>query len=153
MRNQFSACVAGVILTVGVLGVAFAQQGIQSSGTTAKQVTVKVERISGGSQGKKSVDVITLVADAGQTATSTEQSKDERGVPARQSCEVTAMPNSDGTVSLRLKYEVHRGSPEMTETCSTTITVKNGETKVIKAVARKVEGNNRETLLFVTTSL
>ncbi|MEZ0325069.1 MAG: hypothetical protein ACAH95_04125 [Fimbriimonas sp.] len=152
MRNQFSAGVAGVIFTIGILSVAFAQQGVPSSGASAKQVTVKVERISAGGKGKKSADVITLVADAGHTATSTEETKDERGVPAVQSCEVTAMPNADGTVSLRLRYEVHKGSPEITETCSTTITVKNGETRVIKAVSRKVEGDNRETLLFVTPS-
>ena len=142
---------AGVVLCAGIVGGGSAM-AIGGKKSLRKQVDVKLEWVTVSSSGSKTTDSLVLVADSGQSASS-HNTVDHEKTQTQQDAQVMTTLNSDGTATLLLTCTVNKqGQDVSSASCSTTLTVKLGETKVVRSFVRKSGKDNSETLLFVTTT-
>lgn len=152
MRTKWiGASLAGFVLCAGIMGggLAVAKSGKEPA---HRQVTVKLELVNVKSTGEKSTESLAVVADIGQRATSSDTTSKD-GLQTDQHAEVTATINKDNTVTLQINYRMMKsGDAGRNMNLTTTITVADNDTRVIKSFAQKTNKETNETLLFVTPS-
>lgn len=148
--KTIGAFVVGFVLCAGVMSGGSAMAKVQKK-AAHKQVSVKLEWITTTSTGARTVETLVLLADAGQEATSRNESERE-GTIARHEASVMAKINPDGTATLNLNCDVvKQGKEPGSATCRTTLTVVSEETRVVRGFVRKTGNENSDTILLVTT--
>jgi hypothetical protein len=126
--------------------------------TVPRQVMVKIEWVQVGSDklgASKEAESLTVLAEEGKTAHVT-SAFSQNGVTTRKSVHILPSVESGNIIALAIEEETQKtdkAGKSKTDTATTRIRVKPGDTRLVKGQVIKRDGNTLESLMFVTPTL